>query len=113
MEYAFAILKDKTAFHINFIMDVSPQCDCWGINDIPLVSNIGIVASRDPVAIDKASADLVNKVPVMQKSILADKYKTGEDIFDLVSPSTDWKAGLEYAESLGLGSMEYELIEVN
>jgi len=112
MEYAYAILKDKTAFHINFIMDVSPQCDCWGFSDVPIVSNIGIVASFDPVAIDHASADLVNKAPVMQNSILENKYKAGQDKFDVVSPSTNWKAGLEYAASLGLGSMEYELVVV-
>jgi uncharacterized Fe-S center protein len=113
MEYAYAILKDKTAFHINFIMDVSPQCDCWGFSDVPIVPNIGIAASFDPVAIDKACADLVNKAIVMKNSILDGKYMEGEDKFNLVSPSTNWKAGLEYAESIGLGSMEYELIEVN
>jgi uncharacterized protein len=112
MEYAFAILRNKTAFHINFIMDVSPQCDCWGFNDIPIVSNIGILASLDPVAIDRASADLVNQAPVIKKSVLDTKYQAGEDKFDLVSPSTDWKAGLSYAESLGLGSQKYELLEV-
>ena len=112
MEYAYAVLKNKAAFHINFIMDVSPQCDCWGFNDIPLVPNIGILASFDPVAIDRASADLVNKAPVMQNSILSDKYQQGQDKFNIVSPATNWKSGLEYAESLGLGSQEYELIEV-
>ncbi len=113
MEYAYAILKNKPAFHINFIMDVSPQCDCWGFSDVPIVSNIGIVASFDPVAIDHASADLVNKAPVLQNCVLENKYKPGEDKFDIISPSTNWKSGLEYAASLGLGSMEYEMVVVN
>jgi uncharacterized protein len=113
MEYAFAILKNKPAFHLNFINNVSPQCDCWGFNDTPIVADIGIVASFDPVAIDRASADLVNKAAISQKSTLAGKYKSGDDKFDMISPSTDWRSGLDYAELLGLGSQKYELIEVN
>jgi len=60
-EYAFAVVKDKPAFHINFLLDISPNCDCFPNNDMPIVPNIGILASSDPVAIDKASVDLVNK----------------------------------------------------
>jgi uncharacterized Fe-S center protein len=113
MEYALAVLRDKPAFHINFIMDVSPQCDCWGFNDIPLVQNIGILAAADPVAIDRACGDLINKAPVIAGSVIGREWKPGTDKFDLVSPSTDWKAGLAYAQSIGLGSQEYELVRID
>lgn len=60
-EYAYAVVKDKPTFHLNFIMNVSPDCDCWGHNDAAVVPDLGILASFDPVALDVASADMVNK----------------------------------------------------
>jgi len=114
-EYTYAVLKDKPNFHINFIMDVSPNCDCWGYNDAAIVPNIGIAASFDPVALDKASADLVTDSVANINSALNIK-EIGElqntDKFRLVHPNTDWGAGLRYAETIGLGSMKYELVTV-
>jgi uncharacterized Fe-S center protein len=114
-EYTFAILKDKPNFHINFIMDVSPDCDCWGCNDAAIVPNIGMAASFDPVALDKASADLVTNAAANLNTVLNVK-KYGElqntDKFKLIHPNTDWKDGLRHAEKIGLGSMDYELVTV-
>lgn len=111
-EYAFAAIKDKPSFHINFLMDISPNCDCWNVNDIPIVPNIGIIASFDPVAIDKASIDLVNKAPINKNSVLAASQNNGEDKFRALHPQTDWRICLDYAEKIGLGSQEYELVNV-
>jgi uncharacterized Fe-S center protein len=114
-EYTVAVLKDKPNFHINFIMDVSPNCDCWGCNDAAIVPNIGIAVSFDPVALDKASADLVNNSAANINTVLNVK-KYGElqntDKFKLVHPHTDWNDGLKHAEAIGLGSMQYELVTV-
>ena len=54
-EYSYAVVKDKPHFHISFIMDVSPNCDCHAENDEAIVGDIGILASFDPVALDQAS----------------------------------------------------------
>ena len=65
MEYAYGVMttkRDRGVF-VNFITQVSPACDCYGHNDLPIVGDIGILASRDPVAIDQACADLVNAGP--------------------------------------------------
>ena len=114
-EYTFAVLKDKPNFHINFIMDVSPNCDCWDCNDAAIVPNIGIAASFDPVALDKASADLVNASAANINSVL-NVNKHGDlqhtDKFKLIHPHTDWEAGLKHGEAIGLGSTNYELITV-
>ena len=114
-EYTFAVLKDKPNFHINFIMDVSPNCDCWNCNDAAIVPNIGIAASFDPVALDKASADLVN-ASVANLNTVLNVQKHGElqntDKFKLLHPNTDWEAGLKHAETIGLGSRSYELIKI-
>jgi uncharacterized Fe-S center protein len=110
MEYSLAVLKNKPAFHINFIMDVSPLCDCWNYNDIPIVHDIGILASFDPVALDKACADLVNKAPVIETSLAGKSNHKHPDHFKTIFPETNWEQGLAYAEKIGLGSMSYELI---
>lgn len=114
-EYTVAVLKDKPHFHINFIMDVSPNCDCWNCNDAAIVPNIGIAASFDPVALDQASADMVTKSAANLNTIL-NVQQYGElqnvDKFKMIHPNTDWQAGLKYAEEIGLGSLNYDLIVV-
>jgi len=112
-EYAYAVIKNKQSFHINFIMDVSPDCDCFSNNDIAIVPNIGIAASFDPVALDKACVDLVNSAPVINGSILDDgSYKNGEDKFGHIHANTDWNVGLQHGEKIGLGNLQYELVVI-
>jgi len=114
VEYAYAVLlnkKQKSAF-FNFVLDVSPQCDCYPFSDTPIVPNIGILASLDPVAIDQASADLVNKTQGLPDTRLKDNILPGEDKFKGIYPHIDWNIQLDYAEKLGLGTREYDLIEV-
>ena len=114
-EYALAVVKDKPQFHINLICDVSPNCDCHAENDAPIVPNIGMLASFDPVAIDKASADLVNKQQAFEDSRLGEHLKEhieGKDNFHINHPETNWESQIEHGVKIGLGSREYELIEV-
>jgi uncharacterized protein len=110
-EYSMAVLKDKPSFHINFIQNVSPNCDCWSNNDQAIVADIGILASFDPVALDKACVDKVNAAPGIEASAVG-KIAPGEDKFHRIFPNCDWKAGMAYAEKIGLGSQDYELVEI-
>ena len=98
-EYTLAVLKDKKSFHISFINNVSPNCDCWSSNDIPVSPDIGIAVSTDPVALDQACIDLVIK-------------EVGHDPFTEVHPRTDWAEQLAHAEKIGLGKRKYELVKV-
>lgn len=112
-EYTKAVLQGKPNFHINFVIDVSPNCDCHGENDVPIVPDVGMFASFDPVAVDKACVDAVNKQPVVPHSQLdCSKSKTGDHFTDS-TPSTHWSAQLTHAQKIGLGSMDYELFVVN
>jgi uncharacterized Fe-S center protein len=115
-EYAMAAIKDKPSFHICFIMDVSPDCDCWDSNDYPLVPDIGMAASFDPVALDQACADMVMAAPALPGSKIRESQKhdelRNEDKFKLAHPNTYWQAGLEHGEKIGLGTRSYELITV-
>ena len=113
-EYALAVVRDKPALHLSFITDVAPFCDCWGYNDAAIVGDIGFCASRDPVALDRACTDIVNAAPLSPGSTLDGRgLAPGDDKFSSVHPNTDWKAGLAYAESIGLGSQAYKLVKVD
>ncbi len=139
-EYAKAVLKGKPNFHISFIMNVSPECDCWGHNDAAIVPDLGIAASFDPVALDRACADLVNAAPTLrtgnelsdkEAACCSDGHHSGGDCcchggegkshpghggtsdkFNFLHPDTNWSTGLDYAEQIGLGSNDYTLIRV-
>jgi hypothetical protein len=101
VEYSLAVLqgnKDKIGF-INFAVKINKECDCWGGENPPIAPDVGILASLDPVSLDKASFDLVNKA-------------CATDIFKKSHPDQDGLKQLKYAEELGLGSLDYELIEL-
>jgi len=114
VEYAFAVLKDKKgkALFLNFLLQVSPGCDCADFNDAPIVPDLGILASTDPVAIDQASVDMVNSRGGIENSCLQTNREPGEDKFRGVYPHIDWSIQLEYAEKIGLGRRHYRLITV-
>ena len=117
-EYAKAVCQERPCFHISIICDVSPNCDCHSENDIPIIPDVGMFASFDPVALDMACADACNKQPIISGSILSDnKEKCQEecdhhDHFHMTHPETNWRSCVEHAQKIGMGSMEYELITI-
>lgn len=94
--------KNKIAY-ISFITDVSENCDCYSHNSEPIIPDVGVLASFDPVAIDQACVDLVNKT---------DGRIKGQDKFKTIWPNVNWETQLKHAEEIGLGSCQYELIEI-
>ena len=112
-EYTKAVVQGRPCFYINMVIDVSPYCDCHAENDAAIVPDVGFFASFDPVALDMACADAVNRQPVISNSVLGDHQHIHEgDHFHKVSPDTDWIVAIEHAEKLGLGTREYEIVEV-
>ena len=111
-EYAYAVVKDKPNFHISIAADISPNCDCHPENDAPIVPNIGMFTSFDPVAIDLAAADAVNAMPANPRSALSEAECRCHDHFINVRPNTNWRVQIEHGEEIGLGSSEYELIRI-
>ncbi len=110
-EYSLAVLKGKPHFHISLVVDVSPNCDCHAENDIAIVPDVGMFASFDPVALDAACADAVNQQPEISGSELAKNTKM-HDHFATVHPETNWRVCLEHAEKIGIGTSQYELIQI-
>ena len=117
-EYTWAILNDRPHFHVSLVVDVSPFCDCHAENDVPIIPNIGMFASFDPVALDMACADAANKAPVIAESFLGERLHKQDcqcdevDHFNAAHPETNWLSCVEHAEKIGIGTKEYELIEV-
>lgn len=114
-EYACGAMKGKEgrAVFISFITQVSPSCDCYGHTDAPIVPDIGILASNDPVAIDQACADLVNQQEGFKNTALVTGHEPGGDKFRGVHPEVDWEKQLAHSEKMGLGRRSYELVTVN
>jgi len=104
--------KEGMCVYVSFITHVSPACDCYGHSDAPIVADIGILSSTDPVAIDAACADLVNAAPGFEGTALGSGLEAGGDKFRGVYPDVDWTVQLCEAESAGLGSRAYTLVRV-
>ena len=111
-EYALAVVQGRPHFHISLVVDVSPNCDCHPENDAPIVPDVGIFASFDPVALDQACADAVNAQQPCRNSQITDRGCACRDNLTSSAPSTNWEIQLDHAQKIGLGTREYELITI-
>jgi len=114
VEYAYGAVNSKRGKvgYFNFLIRITPDCDCFPFSDAPIVPDIGVLASRDPVAIDAASLDLVNQQQGFTDSLLVTHHWKGGDKFRGVHAQTDGERQLEYAEKIGMGSRNYILINL-
>lgn len=112
VEFAYGALLGKKPYFLNFIMNVSPDCDCCPHSDAYIIPDVGILASLDPVAIDQASLDLVNQQIGIPNTTLKGNFQPGEDKLQGIDPKLSAEAQLHYAQEIGLGSRKYELEEV-
>lgn len=111
-EYAKAVVDGRPNFHISLVRDVSPYCDCHAENDIPIVPDVGMFASFDPVALDLACVEAVLKQPVMPNSKLAKANRPDLDHLTADFPVTDWRCQIDHGKKIGLGENTYELVTV-
>lgn len=116
-EYSQAVCDGRPTFHISLVRDISPNCDCHGENDAPILPDVGIFASFDPVALDQACVDACLHATPMPNSQLYDNladphWHHHHDNFLDSNPNVRWKETLEHAEKIGLGTREYELIQM-
>ncbi|NLW80142.1 MAG: DUF362 domain-containing protein [Desulfovibrionales bacterium] len=110
-EYAAAALLTRTrpSFHLTFVQQVTPGCDCMGFSDAPICPDLGLLASWDPVALDQACLDLVNAAQPLHPSLLPADIQPGQDKFQAIHGHVRGEYLLDYAQSLGLGQRKYEL----
>ncbi len=115
-EYAKAVVWGRPHFHISLVLDISPNCDCHAENDAPILPNIGMFASADPLALDQACVDACLAATPMPGSQLYDHMHSPDfhdhhDHFKNSTPESEWRSCLEHAEKIGLGTRDYELIK--
>ncbi|MBQ1933632.1 MAG: DUF362 domain-containing protein [Clostridia bacterium] len=116
-EYAKAVVDGRPAFHVSLVIEISPNCDCHAENDAPILPNIGMFASFDPVALDRACVDACLKQTPLPNTQLTDNLAKPDfcdhhDHFTNSTPESNWQSCLEHAEKIGLGTNGYELIFV-
>lgn len=115
-EYAYAAAKRYAvkgrAAYFNFLLHITPECDCVPWSDAPIVPDIGILASCDPVALDKASFDLVRESVGLNNTALKSGRGAGEDKFKAMFSGTMPERQLSYGAEIGLGSLDYELVRI-
>lgn len=111
-EYAAAVIHGRPNFHVSILCDITPNCDCHGENDAPMLPNIGMLAGFDPVALDVAACELCNRARRLSGTWLDDCPK-GLDVFDDAHENTHWRDAVEHAVKIGMGSDEYELINID
>ncbi|MDO4477911.1 MAG: DUF362 domain-containing protein [Lachnospiraceae bacterium] len=114
-EYTAAIVNNRPQFHVSLAMDISPCCDCHCENDAPILPNIGMFASMDPVAIDQCAYDMCQKATPVDNSQLGDNlkkidWKKNNDHFKDTNPTVDTESALAHGEKIGLGTRDYEMI---
>ena len=116
-EYTKAVIDGRPCFHISLVVDVSPNCDCHGENDVPILPNLGMFASFDPLALDQACVDAcLQAQPMPGSQLVTNMAKPGfvdhHDHFINSTPESEWRACLEHAEKIGVGTRDYKLIIV-
>ena len=116
-EYTKAVVDGRPNFHVSLIVDVSPNCDCHCENDAPILPDIGMFASFDPLALDQACVDACLSATPLPRTQLTDNMDKPDfvdklDHFSNSNPNSEWKSCLAHAEKIGLGTRDYELIRI-
>ena len=122
LEYRFEIMDkfdDDKKFHLNFAMEVTAFCDCTGTIQPVIVNDIGVLCSKDIIAVDTATLDLIakeglieNNIPPFFRHANLDPKAKLHPFQRLHGPFKDPYLVIDFAEKLGLGSRKYKLIEV-
>ena len=103
--------KDGKVVYLSFVTAVSPDCDCWSFSDAPIVPDLGVLASTDIVAIEQAAYDLVTQAAGLVGS-RGEGMGAGADKFTAIT-GVDGTRAIAYAEEMGLGTRQYELVTVD
>jgi uncharacterized Fe-S center protein len=109
---ALSTFEPEKVLYVNFALEVQSECDCMPAADTPVVQDQGILAARDVVAVEQATLDLINNAAPLPESLAEDRnIKAGQRIL-AEALGEDGQLHIDAAAELGMGSREYELINV-
>ncbi len=97
-EHALGVVKGRSCFYINYLVNFTKDCDCFGTVKKPLIADIGLLASSDPVALDEASISLIEDI-------------NQKPLSEIAYPELDPRVQTNHGEKIGLGKREYTLVE--
>jgi uncharacterized Fe-S center protein len=114
VEYALGAVAGKPGRvgYFNFLVNVTPDCDCVPWSDAPIVPDIGFLAATDPVALDRACLDLVNQQAACPACKLEHGTQAGQDKFTALWQGTRGDMTFAHGEAIGLGRSDYELVRI-
>jgi len=114
-EYACGAVtgKEDRILFINFLMNITPDCDCVPWSDAAIVPDIGVLASTDPVAVDMASVDLINAETGLKDTFLTGHFEPGQNKFSAMRDRPSGMIQITYGEEIGLGTSDYKLIRLD
>jgi uncharacterized Fe-S center protein len=101
--------------HLNLATHMTPVCDCFGFTSMPILPDAGVFGSDDIVALDKATLDVIAKTRLIEDNIpttMEVHTREGHPFRWLHGPFKDPYLVTEYGEKLGIGSRDYELVDV-
>jgi uncharacterized Fe-S center protein len=101
--------------HLNLATHITPVCDCFGFTSMQIMRDIGIFGSDDIVAVEKATLDCTGQAPLIEENLPTSMYvsnREGHPFTWIHGPLKDPYAVVRYCEQLGLGSQDYELVDI-
>jgi uncharacterized Fe-S center protein len=107
--------KPGKAIHINLATHMTPVCDCFGFTSMPILADAGVFGSDDIVAVEQAVLDVTGKLKLIEENLpscLEVHTREGHPFQVLHGPLKDPYKVVEYGEQLGLGTRNYELVDV-
>ena len=112
---SMATFQPGKAIHLNLATQITPVCDCFGFTSMPILPDVGIFGSDDIVAVEQAMLDALAQTRLIEENIplaMEVHFRQGHPFRQLHGPFKDPYMTTEYAEKYGLGSREYELVDV-
>lgn len=112
VDYAEGVVrnKKKKSVFVNFLTNITPVCDCVNYTPQPILPDIGFVLSKDPVACDAASLDIIKNI----WSNISNRSQefAHRNSLSSIYPDIVWEDQLSYAETIGLGTTNYQLTDI-
>jgi uncharacterized Fe-S center protein len=115
VDIVLSTFAPEKAVHLNLATHMTPLCDCFGFTSMPILPDAGVFGSEDIVALDQATLDVIARTRLIEDNLptsMEVHTREGHPFQWLHGPLKDPYKAIEYGEKLGIGSRDYELVDV-